>query len=177
MSANKYKPHLNVLCEDEINQDIMRGFLLGYQSYDFSIPSKINIIPTVAGGWSNVVGSFESHWKDYLAKHQNAYLLMLIDFDENIERIDEIKQKIPQELKDRVFILGCFDEPEDLKSDAHQAMSKHRFSVNNESIGKVLFLECKDDKLELWQSEHLKHNLQEIERLKQACHFIDWDFA
>ena len=37
---NKYKPNLQILCEDEINQDIARGFLLGFHGFELQNPCK-----------------------------------------------------------------------------------------------------------------------------------------
>lgn len=172
MSVNNYRPHLKVLCEDKINQDMVRGFVMGI----FNVSQRIEIIQDVAGGCHKAKVLLENIWIEKLLKYPTMFLLIIIDFDKDINRITYMRENIPEELKDRVFILGCFDEPEKFKQYAREKIGSKK-GIPSESIGKVLFLECKDDNLELWQSEHLKHNLQEIERLKRACDFINWNFS
>lgn len=126
MSANNYKPHLKVLCEDKINQDMMRGFAMGV----FNASQHIDIIQDVAGGCHKAKILLENIWVDKLLKYPTMFLLIIIDFDKDISRITYMRENLPEELKDRVFILGCFDEPEKFKQYAREKIgSKKVFLV------------------------------------------------
>ncbi len=70
-----------------------------------------------------------------------------------------IVKRIPEDLRERVFILGVWSEPEQLKKNLGQSFEK---------IGESLAQACINDDDELWQHELLKHNLKEIERMKPS---------
>ena len=82
---------------------------------------------------------------------------MLIDFDQQFKkRFDQIQNKIPPELGDRVFALGVLSEPENLNRNLDK-----RF----EDIGRALAQDCVDNTRELWGHDLLKHNMKEIDRM------------
>lgn len=81
---------------------------------------------------------------------------MLIDFDSNTERLSYAKSQIPEDLKDRVFVLGVLSEPERLRSDIKKIF---------EGIGETLANECFDDTNKLWEHELLRHNKAELNRM------------
>lgn len=177
---NKYQPNLQILCEDKINRDIANGFILGLHNHHFMNPSPIESYAELAGGWTKAVDNLSNFWIDNLRNNLNLFLLILIDSDRDPNRISQIISKIPNDLKERIFVMGCFNEPEILKQQSHIAIKQmdKKAKISNENVGKVLFQHCKDNpENNLWYSDELKHNLTEIERLKENTKFfINWSF-
>ena len=175
---NKYKPNLQILCEDRINQDIARGFILGFYN-DFKNPASIEVCRELARGWCKAVNSLHEEWVQKLQDNENLFLLVLIDSDGKLNRILEIKSRLPKNLINRIFIIGCLNEPEELKKQAVSFIKADnpKEKQSNEAVGKILFKHCKDKFTNnLWNSCELEHNFDEIIRLKQYTkHFIDWD--
>lgn len=80
----------------------------------------------------------------------------MIDFDHQAERLSSVKDEIPQELSDRVFVLGVLSEPEDLKANLRKSL---------EAIGESLSQDCSDDTRRVWGHDLLKHNEPELDRM------------
>ncbi len=86
--------------------------------------------------------------------------VLLIDFDRDENRLSYVKNQIPNELIDRVFILGVQSNPEQLKTATHKSF---------EAIGKALAQDCSENKhKQLWQHPLLIHNQPELERMTQS---------
>jgi hypothetical protein len=153
MSVNNYRPHVLVLPEDRANADIANGFLLN-PSLD---ERSIQVLP-YARGWLTVIEKFKG-----IAPTMRQYLdrrvVLLIDFDGDADRLDYVMGEIPDDLRNRVFVLGVFSEPEKLKSSLGQ---------NFEGIGETLAMNCSDNIDELWLHELLKHNQSEVARLTSS---------
>ncbi len=66
---------------------------------------------------------------------------------------------IPDELRDRVFIVGAWTTPEKLRT---------RLGISYESIGKEIARDCMEDRYDTWQHELLRHNLGEIKRMQEG---------
>ncbi len=80
-----------------------------------------------------------------------------MDFDDKPEdRKSFVEREIPEDLKNRVFVLGVRSEPENLK----KAIDK-----NYEAIGTALAKDCAENKQDFWMHELLKHNESELKRL------------
>ncbi|MGB0722632.1 MAG: hypothetical protein ACPGU7_09570 [Gammaproteobacteria bacterium] len=155
MSTNKYKPHVLVLPEDDANRQIANGFEL-FESIN---RRSLQVLPP-AGGWAKVVGKFGKELASTLRKFPKRHVVMVIDFDKDPERFQEVRNGIPADLLDRVFIIGSWDEPEDLRSDLGDF----------ESIGGRVAEECYDtasDGDSIWNHELLRHNADELARMKQ----------
>lgn len=154
MSANKYEPHLVVLPEDDANAALINGFLLfaGLNS------RQIQVLP-VAGGWNSALQVFLDEHIPKLRQYNQRRFLFVIDFDSDSNRRDIVLKQIPDEVRDRVFVLGVFSEPEQLKS----ALNR-RF----EDIGRTLSQECFENRCELWAHQLLVHNQTELTRLNQS---------
>jgi hypothetical protein len=152
MSVNKAKPHLLVIPEDDANAQLAKGFHLRITKAE----RQLQVLPA-AGGWSKAV---ESLVRDHLAglrKYASRHVLLLIDFDQDATRFQEVQSQIPESLRDRVFLLGVWSEPEELKSSLGRI----------ESIGERLAQECQTDALGgTWAHALLKHNLEEARRLR-----------
>lgn len=151
MSVNKYLPHILVLPEDEADSDIANGFLLNPQLNERSI----QVLP-YAGGWKVVIERFTKDFAPTMRQYPGRFFVLLIDFDEEESRFDYVKQQIPDDLIDRVFILGILSTPEKLK----KSLGK-----NLEAIGEALSANCSDNTDELWKHDLLKHNQNELERI------------
>ncbi len=148
---NRYKPHLLVLPEDDANRQIANGFLL-----DSKLNSRaIQVLPE-ARGWEDVVEKFTNDYASTMRQYSHRMIALLIDFDQDEDRLDYVKQHIPSDLEDRVFVLGVLSEPERLRSDIKK---------NFEEIGETLANDCPEDTNELWGHELLKHNKTELARM------------
>lgn len=166
MSINRYQNYLIVLFEDNAYKDLFMGF-------DFSVQRQISLKP-ICGGFDSVYVQLTNE-KDVLLKelnkYSNAYVLALIDADLDNHphsqkgKIDKLKTAIDAKYQDRIFIIGSKIEAEDIK--------RAIISEGNwKTVAQKLEDSCQNHDCELWQDEMLKHNLDEISRLKQV---FDWE--
>lgn len=151
MSVNKYLPHILVLPEDEADSDIANGFLLHPQLDE----RAIQVLPYV-GGWKVVVEKFTTNFIPTMRQYPSRWFVLLIDFDGEEGRLNHIKQQIPDDVKDRVFVLGVLSNPEELRSS---------LGKNFEAIGESLSADCSDNTDGLWGHDLLRHNKTELERM------------
>ncbi len=151
MSANKYQPHVLVLPEDDANRQIANGFQLK--------TSKVRQMQVleVAGGWKQVLASFASNHVPEMRRSPHRLLVLLIDFDGNLGRLETAKANIPGDLTDRVFLLGVLSEPEALRGS---------LALSYEDIGSALARDCRDNTDETWGHHLLRHNEGELQRLR-----------
>lgn len=149
MSVNKYLPHLLILPEDKADSGIANGFSLYPQLNERSI----QILPYV-GGWEVVVEKFTKDYMPTIRQYPNRCFVLLIDFDREEGRLDYVKQQIPDDVKDRVFVLGVLSSPEKLRSSIGKSL---------ESIGESLSANSSDNTDELWGHDLLRHNKTELE--------------
>ena len=151
---NKYASHVYVIPEDDADRQIADGFVLHHQVK----AARIQVMP-LAGGWRNVLKTFQDEYIQALRKYQQAHVVMLIDFDGHTdERRAEFAQAIPDDLRARVFVVGSKDNPETLKK---------ALKISFEEIGKSLANDCDAGTAEHWDHEQLKHNDAERQRLVQ----------
>ena len=68
------------------------------------------------------------------------------------------RPRFPQDLTDRVFILGALDKPEALK----QANLG-----SYEDIGSAMAKDCREGTDRIWGHELLRHNASELDRLRE----------
>lgn len=153
--TNKYLPHVFVLPEDDANRQIANGFILhpGLKS------RVIQVLPP-PGGWSHVVENFCTNQAADLRRYAERRMVLLIDYDGQFpQRLEDIREQIPVDLSERVFILGVLSEPEDLKRDLrHSGLEK---------IGEALADDCSQNTQQVWGNHLLRHNHDELERLIQ----------
>jgi hypothetical protein len=152
MSVNKYRPHVFVLPEDDANRQLANGFLLELES------TRQMLVEKPAGGWLEVLNVFET---EHIVQMENCHdrnVVLLIDFDDaNVEeRLQTVKNRIPDRLADRVFVLGSRNEPEDLKE-----------LGSLEAVGKGMARDCRNETRTVWDHPFLRHNVVELERLRQ----------
>ena len=155
MSVNKEAPHVYVLPEDDANRQLANGFTNAI-SLDLQ---RIQVLPP-AGGWTDVLERFEDEYISSLEKYRHKHMIMLIDFDGDSSRLDDVRAVIPVHLRPRVFALGVSNEPERLKAALHRSL---------EDIGLTLGDECREDDVETtWNHPLLAHNHAELERLREV---------
>lgn len=151
MTVNAYKPHLLVVPEDRANKDLAVEFFL-----KFPIQIRAYQVESIAGGWLSARDRLVQlcpTMQRYLERH----VLVLVDFDESDSRRDDVLADVPEVLRDRVFVLGVWSEPEALKAArGHAKLS---------TISHDLAREC-DEGGVLWAHELLAHNAAEVARLR-----------
>ena len=151
MSVNKYQPHVFVLCEDDANRQIANGFLL-----DPSLNGRNIQILEPAGGWRHVLDDFTNTHVDTMSKYPHRYMILVIDFDGVENRLQKVREIIPQDLVDRVFVLGALIEPEGLRTANLGTW---------ENIGQNLARDCRENTTITWSHKLLMHNADELKRI------------
>jgi hypothetical protein len=151
MSSNKFQPHVIILPEDDANRQIANGFIQNSKVNE----RAIQVLP-IANGWEKVVDNFKRNHVSDMRKNPERRIVLLIDFDQNEDRLSYVNSQLPEDLKARVFVLGVFSEPEKLRSDTKK---------NFEKIGETLANDCTNNTNELWGHSLLNHNKTELERL------------
>lgn len=167
--TNKYKSHLDILCEDDINKEIAQGLI---EMLDYPSQTRIKFLD-VAGGWEKCLHRLKDYI-DELIRYETKSLLIIMDFDECIDDrkacFAEILNGIQDEVRNRVFLVGSYYEPEKLKRDL--GLMGH-----NDNVGRMLLEDCIDGN-QFWHTIHLKHNLDELTKLKMhTMEFISWEVS
>lgn len=153
MTVNKYQDHILVLPEDDANRQIVIGFILNSNVIN---ERAIQVLP-IANGWGKVVDNFQDNHVSEMRRLPKRMMVLLIDFDEDYDnRFKYVKDRIPDDLENRVFVIGVLSEPEKLRSDIRKSF---------ENIGETLAKDCPDKTNELWGHDLLKHNKMELDRM------------
>lgn len=153
MSANKHQPHILVLPEDDANRQIATGFHLEVAP---DRTRRMQVLPE-AGGWTEVLNKFENQHVAEMERFPLRSMVLVIDLDGQIDRLAAAQARIPDRLRDRVFIIGALTEPEALKQDLGSF----------ERIGAALAEDCRADQSNTWGHALLLHNSDEVQRLTQ----------
>jgi hypothetical protein len=90
-------------------------------------------------------------------KNENRLMILLIDFDGKDDRLDKARATVPSHLIDRVFVIGARTNPEHLRQAMHESY---------ETIGSLLSQDCRNDTTTTWNHELLRHNEDELARLR-----------
>jgi hypothetical protein len=143
-----------VLPEDDADRQLANGFLLA----PGLLARSIQVLPK-AGGWGKVLDLFQSEHVRKMDANPGRYMVLLIDFDHQEDRLGEARAVIPTHLKDRVFVLGVWSEPEKLKADLGRPAY--------ESIGEAMAKDCREGTDTIWSHDLLRHNAEELGRLRQ----------
>jgi len=146
---NKYRPHVLVLPEDDANRQIANGFLLWPSLKD----QNIQILPS-AGGWTAVRDKLHTLLPD-ISKYPDRIMVLLVDFDGQPNRREQVITDVPDELRVRIFLLGVLSVPEVLRSSLG----------SYEKIGRALAEDCAANTTSVWGHELLAHNADEAARL------------
>jgi len=154
MGVNRFLPHVLVLPEDDRNRQLANGFRLD----PGVLAPKIQVLPP-AGGWGEVLTRFKSDHVGDMDAHPLGFMVLLIDFDNKEDRLGKVKAEIPGRLKDRVFVLGVWSEPEKLNA----ALGRPGY----ESIGLAMARDCREGTETTWSHDLLRHNAAQFARLRQ----------
>ncbi len=83
-------------------------------------------------------------------------MVLLVDFDSESDRFDQMTEGIPGDLAKRVFVIGTWSEPEELS----------RADLGSrEGVGYKLASECYDGTRNVWNHDLLRHNAKELDRM------------
>lgn len=100
-----------------------------------------------------------------MRRYPERRLVIVIDLDDRLDdrkdRLAYAKNQIPDDLRDRVFVLGPRKDPEQLKRTL-------RIVGSLEKIGRTLAEECRTGAHEIWKHPELVQNADELRRLKTA---------
>jgi hypothetical protein len=162
MRVNKFVEHILVLPEDDANRQIINGFILNLNVNE----TAIQVLP-IANGWKKVVDKFKNDHVSEMGKFPKRMIVLVIDFDDYKEpdglsyenRLIYIKSQVPEDLQERVFILGSRTAPEKLKNDMKKSF---------EDIGEALAKDCVENTNETWEHHLLRHNENELKRISVA---------
>lgn len=155
MAVNKHRDHLWVLPEDDANRQLANGFVS-----NAAVKNVCMDIRPPSGGWLKVLEDFKSQHVRTLRDYPRRHLILLVDFDDDVDgRSERFREEIPPDIADRVYLLGTRNEPERLKVATGKSL---------ESIGRLLAGECADDEDILWGHELVRHNREELVRLRAA---------
>lgn len=160
MAVNEFQKYLLILSEDDAYRDIANGF-----ANHFAVAYQKIHIPSPAGGWGKLLKLFSKECVSDVRHHKGCHVLLLLDFDGRPEHYSgKISRSIPTDIKNRVFVLGCMDEAENIKRE----LGPGRF----EAIGEKLAESCYDDAYAgpdgPWLCPQLQHNRVELDRLAAA---------
>lgn len=153
MSVNKYKSHVFVLPEDDANHQIAHGFQL-HESVDQRV---IQVLPC-PGGWTKVRDEFSKTHVAEMDRNARRNMVLLVDFDQDSGRLDDMKSVIPSRLAERVFVVGVWSQPEELRCSQ---------GIGLEDIGVKLAEECREGSKSVWNHPLLQHNSQEVDRMTE----------
>lgn len=149
---NKYAQHVYVIPEDCADEQLAIGFVIHDQVDD----RRIQIMPP-AGGWGNVLQTFQDEYIGRLRSYPLGHVVMLIDFDGQYDvRRGEFEQAIPADLKQRVFVVGSKTTPEILRRE---------LGTSFEKIGLSLADDCHVGTEMVWDHDELRHNNPDRQRL------------
>jgi len=152
VSVNRLAPHLLILPEDDANRQLANGFLRNP-----SLNLRAVAALPYSGGWAKVCNDFVTTYVPILRKYPLGHIVLLIDFDNKVEeRLRYFRERFPEDLAGRVYLLGTLDEPEPLRVDR---------GISLEKIGAELSDACFDESWEHWSHEFLRHNESEVLRL------------
>ena len=166
--SNNYLPHLLVLPEDEHNREFVLGFIEHHR-----INSRAVDLRPVAKGWQEAFKGFEENIAPTMQRFKERRVLIVIDFDLNFpDRLQHAKATyIDQSIQDRVFVIGCSDEPKDLLAELANVGHK----TSRKQVGADLAAECVGAPPNgpgggpvSWSHAMLAHNRPELDRLRTS---------
>jgi hypothetical protein len=156
MSVNRELPHVMVLPEDDANRQIAIGFqnkIVNGRQFQILSPS---------GGWTHVRDSFIRTHNPMMKLWPKRFMVLLVDFDEKLNRVEAVMAEVDPAVCERVFVLGSLKDPEDLRATLG----------NFETIGQNLATDCSKNTTQIWSHPLLQHNTQELERMNSTLREI-----
>lgn len=157
MSVNKFHPHVLVIPEDDANREIAKGFEISLQQNC----RQFQVLPP-PGGWAKVLEVLESVHIPEMERIPNRSVVLIVDFDKRATRCSEFKKVVPERLLERVFIVGVWSEPEQLKGEFG----------GFEKLGEALADDCRTEGNQAWSHDLINHNAAELARMKERLRTI-----
>ncbi|SKB12232.1 conserved hypothetical protein [Planktothrix sp. PCC 11201] len=151
MRINRHLLHILILPEDDANRQIANGFILNRNVNG----TVIQVLPHDRG-WENLLETFINDHLPKIRQFQERRMVLLIDFDKREDRFSYVQSYIPDDLIERVFILGVKSNPEKLRRVTNKSF---------EGIGEALAEDCAKKTNELWGHDLLEHNRSELDRM------------
>lgn len=149
-----YPPEILIKPEDDPNRQLAIGFLQHFAVDD----RRLKVLP-VAGGWLKAVDWLRETGKDRLKRRPNRQIVVMIDGDGDADRFAKATEDVPETLRDRVFVIGCRREPEQLKREV---------GGSYEQIGTRLANGCHDKEYKLWRQALPSTAAETLERLQST---------
>lgn len=165
MSVNRESPHLHFIFEDKDYRDLMIGF-------QQVINHPKILLGDYLGGYRKLeieLTDPKSNTLRALEKFKTKYIIVLMDADldnyptSGHHKILQLREKLPQKFKERIFLLGSLYEAKQIKQQRAGKIS---------NLGQELANECQQKIYNEWQKTMFEHNLDEIARLKQV---FNWE--
>ena len=103
MGINKERPHLHLLPEDDQDADLAKGFLLHLKENWRTVP--VMVLPP-PGGWLKALEYFRDNLIADMRRCKGRRTVIVIDFDEDDDRRRKAQSFIPDDVADRVFVVG-----------------------------------------------------------------------
>jgi hypothetical protein len=154
MSPNRHQNHVIIIPEDDADRQIANGFC---SSYQLGTRSRRVQVVNETGGWHNAVATLHRTYLPHLREFNQARVVLVIDFDSNASRGAEVLEGVPEEFRDRVFVIGSLTDPQDLA---------RSFKKSLEEIGRDIADQCAEGTTQsLWDHDLLEHNQTEVVRL------------
>jgi len=98
-----------------------------------------------------------------MRKYNHRFIVLLIDFDGNPNRLNEVRGTLPADIANRVFVLGPLTKPEHLKPGLGKSF---------EEIGRAMAYDCRNGTDAIWSHPLLQHNAEELARIRVVCEFL-----
>jgi hypothetical protein len=100
---------------------------------------------------------FEAEHVNEMDRCGHRLMILLIDFDNSLDWVQNAQARIPQNLANRVFVLGALTNPEDL--------TRARLG-SLEGIGRGMADDCRNGTNSIWSHRLLQQNAGELNRLR-----------
>jgi hypothetical protein len=153
MSPDKFNFHVLVLPEDDADRQIANGFINHYSVNN----GAIQLLPS-GKGWRKILDDVNTVYGPTMQNLPHRMLVLVMDFDNDRERLTYVRTQIPEALQSRIFVLGVIHDPESLRRGIKRTKTL-------EEIGEALAQECADNQQTFWNHELLRHNQPELKRL------------
>lgn len=163
--VNRQKPFLYLLPEDDHHRQVCLGFV---KELSTESGGQVQIL-SVADGWLKAfyavrhkqVDNTEGQYVKPLRAYRQGMLVILIDYDNDLDRLADNKHIIAEDLLDRVFVLGISSkDPKDLVT--------VKAAKDLEDIGSQLAKACANNAPGLWEHDLLRHNQTELSRMASS---------
>ena len=155
---NSAPPELAILPEDNPYRDLA----LGFRSHP-GLESDILSIRRNCKGWLKVFELLQKKILREMRRKKSLYVLLLIDFDKYREERVAKLNGLPEDLRGRIFLMGCSKDSEKFKRTLGGGMA--------ENIGYNMAEHCfgapKPGAVNPWESPDWKENLKTVEKIRR----------